>query len=319
MPSASSRKTPRSRLAGLRKQNTQYIADALADFQLTIDGMGSQAGSSQSLQVPLGTLQSVVRAGSIFVRKLVLDKSRLLDSKTLQSLNMRLSPLRRVPKSKRHTIETYVLMEGLSMQLTRIADGDGNPVSPPSSAVLSGGPQGYRILVDWPLLGMVSDNNGTWHLSHDQLFNTNSRRKMTCSQWLGQQVVLCDQKGITLEKILRTVANLHGAHSVDGKDPSSDDKEPHVQIVRNLALFGLGYMDLITLETALHLRTLLLDEPSIASPPGRIGDCIPSFTSLPEDMLSKEPRWLTYPGGTILAFDANPGFEQHRIRAPATS
>lgn len=51
---------------------------------------------------------------------------------------------------------------------------------------------------------------------------------------------------------------LHGAHSVDGKDPLSDDKEPHVQIARKLALFKLGYMDLIVLETALYLHAPLL-------------------------------------------------------------
>ena len=319
MPSASSRRTPRSRLGGLRKDNKRRIADALADFQLTIDGIGSQTGGHQSLKVPSKTLQSIARAGSIFLRKLVLDNSRLLDNKTLKSLNMKLSPLRRAPKSKRRKIETSLLVEWVSMQLTMLADGHGNPINPPPSSVFIGGPQGYRILVEWPLLGMVVDNNGTWNLSPNQLFNIDSRRAMTCYQWLGQQVVLCDQKGITLGKILRTVANLHGAHSVDGKDPSSDDKEPHVQIIRNLALFGLGYMDLVVLETALYLQSLLLNEPSIEKPAGAICIVNPSFTSPPEDMWSKEPRWLTYLGDTMMEFGPNPGIEQHTIRAPVTS
>lgn len=205
------------------------------------------------------------------------------------------------------------------MQLTGIADGDGNPIDPPPSAIFTGGPQGYRILVEWPLLGMVVDNEGTWNLSPDQLFNIKSRHAMTCSQWLGQQVVLCDQKGVTLGKILRTVANLDGAHSVDGKEPSSDDKEPHVQIVRNMALFGLGYMDIIALETALHLHSLLLNEPSIEKPDGAMCIINPSFTSPSEDMSSKEPWWLEYPGYMTLAFGSNPGVEQHTIRAPVTS
>lgn len=300
----------------MRKDNKQRIADALADFQLTLDGIGSRAEGCPSPHAPPETLQSLARAGSIFLRKLVLDDHRLLDNKTIKSLNMKLAPLRQVPKSKRREIETKLLVTECSFQATKIADSDGNPVNPAPSFVLTGGSQGYRILVEWPLLGMVVDNNGIWNLSHDQLFNINSRRTMTCYQWLGQQVVLCDQKGIALGKILRTVANLHGAHSVDGKEPSSDDKEPHVQIVRNLALFGLGYMDLIVIETAFYLHSLLLNQPAIEKPPGAIYNINLGFTSPPEDMSSKEPGWLTYLGGIRMLFGPNPGIEQHTIRAP---
>lgn len=148
---------------------------------------------------------------------------------------------------------------------------------------------------------------------------------MSCDDWLGQQVVLIDGKGIALAKILRTVASFQGAHSLDvgrlaavgsGK-LSKAAKEPHVHIVRNLGIAGAGYMDLIAVETALYLYMLLLAEPSIDRPSGDLYSVIPAFRCPPvEDAHSTNPSWLSNLGAMTLIFTPNPGIEVHRIRAP---
>ena len=319
MSSASSQKITKSRLGGMHKNNRDQIAESLSDFQLTINGLVLQSRISQSCFIPLQNFQSIARAGSIFLRKLILDKKALFDKTTLDSLNLKLPPLMRVPKSSRRTIETSLPIKEVALHIRRVADGHGSPIYPTPSYVLTGGLQGYRILIEWPLLGMIADKNGTWNLSHDQLFDVTSRRAMSSDQWLGQQVVLCDEKGISLGKILRTVANLHGAHSIVGTDPLGEGKDPHVHIVRNISLFGLGYMELIVLETALYLHKLLLNEPSINKPPGETCIVTPSFTSPSEDTLSAQPNWLQYAGSNTLVFNLDSEIEQHTIRAPITS
>ena len=65
---------------------------------------------------------------------------------------------------------------------------------------------------------------------------------MSCSEWLGQQLVMFDNKGISLKEVISTVANYEGAHSIDasasiewGKKKSSNhSKNPERHILNNI-------------------------------------------------------------------------------------
>ena len=322
--------TSGSRLGGRSKDKKQRIAEIVGDLNLAMSGLAMRGEGHQPLPEMVKTVESLARMGSVFLRKLVLDgDARLLDDAVLRSLYLKLRPLRRIPRSERRPIRTEIGTDQVTLQLTRIADGDGNPVEPPQRFVIAGGRQGYSMRVEWPLLGMADwkkGGNGTlWPVAADQLFDTDSDRAMSCDEWLGQQVVVIDGTGITLGKILRTIVNFQGAHSINlarlttvqGEQPSRAAKEPHVHIVRNLSIAGVGYMDLIAVEAALYLYRLLLDEPSIDRPSGAIYSVVPTFTSpAVEDVQSANPSWLRYLGEMILTFSSNPGIEVHRIRAP---
>ena len=322
--------TSGSRLGGRDKDKKQRIAEIMGDLNLAMNGLAMRGEAHQPRPEMVKTVESLARMGSVFLRKLVLDgDARLLDDAVLRSLDLKLPPLRRIPKSKRRPISTEMQAEQVMLEMTRIADGDGKLLVPPQRAVIAGGRQGYSIRVEWPLLGMAdwtTGGNGTsWPVAADQLFDTDSDREMSCDDWLGQQVVVIDGTGITLEKILRTVVNFQGAHSINvgqlatvqGQKPTRAAKEPHVHIVRNLSIAGVGYMDLIAVEAALYLYGLLLDEPSIDRPTGDIYSVVPAVKCPPvEEVQSAHPSWLRYLGSMIVTFSPNPGIEVHRIRAP---
>ena len=191
-----------------------------------------------------------------------------------------------------------------------------------------GGMQGLSIVVEWPLPGMVDwveapSESRRWLISADQLIDTSSDRAMTCDDWLGQQVVMFDRKGISLEKMIRTVVNLEGAHAanvgrlavVQGETPSNASKDPDIHILRNMTLFGVGYVELVVIEAALYLYWRLLDEPSIKRPRGTIVLATPAFECSPEQAGSSRPDWLGFRGGTMVSFSPGPGIVRHNVRA----
>ena len=151
----------------------------------------------------------------MFLREVVLGDGRnrdvrLLDDNILESLQMRLQPLRKIPKEGRSNIEPGFRMERAALEVTRLHEATGEPME---RYMAAGGIQGLSIVVGWPLVGMADwveppTEAGLWQISAGQLFDTNSDRSMRCNEWLGQQVVLFDGQGVSLEKLIRTVANL---------------------------------------------------------------------------------------------------------------
>ena len=318
-----------SRLGGVHKDKKQRVTEAMCDLQLAMAGLAMRGeGELPALEL-IEASEALARAGSVFLRKLVLDRGRLLDDEVLESLNMKLRPVRNIPQAARRNVELSLRIDGGVLQIERTADGNDVPIIPPEVRTIAAGRQGYSILVEWPLPGAVDcipvGDYVSWKLSSDQLFDVTSDRAMSCNEWLGQQVVLLDNRGITLEKMLRTVANFEGAHSLytgrlmtmKGEKPSGAAKEPHLHIVKNLALFGVSYMDSIVIETAQYLFRHLLDEPSISSPKGDIYLAIPEIQCSSTDYsVSNRPSWLSYRGGVVIVLERNPGIVRHRIRAP---
>ena len=321
--------TSGSRLGGVHKDKKQRITEAMYDLKLAMAGLAMRGEGKHPILELIEASQSLARAGSMFLRKLVLDRRRLLDDEVLESLNMKLRPVRNIPQAVRRNVEVSFFMDNGVVQFERIADGNGNPIIPPEVRTIVAGRQGYSFQIEWPLLGAIDcipkGEYVSWTLSPDQLFDIASDREMNCDEWLSQQIILLDNRGITLEKILRTIAIFEGAHSLsidrlmtmEGEKPSGAAKEPHLHIVNNLALFGVSYMDAIVIETAQYLFRNLLDEPSITPPKGGIYLATPVFQCPSADYaVSNRPSWITYRGNVVVAFGPNPGIVHHNVRAP---
>ena len=64
-----------------------------------------------------------------------------------------------------------------------------------------------KLSIEWPLPGAadwteVPSEEATWLVSADQLFQTSASSGLSCDEWLAQQVVLFDGKGISLKEMI---------------------------------------------------------------------------------------------------------------------
>ena len=318
-----------SRIGGQHKDKKQRIAEALSDLQLVLAGIASRGEGPQDRAALAQMIATLARTGSVFLRKLVLGEpgdrgARLLDDGVLASLDLRLQPIKKIPKDRRRTLETGFRLDRVFLAATRLDESTGEPAE--RYRALGGG-QGLSIVVEWPLPGMADwvqapSEPRRWQASPEQLFDTNSDRSMRSDDWLGQQVVMFDRKGITLEKLIRTVVNFDGAHAVnvgrlstvEGENPSKAAKNPDVHILRNITFFGVGYAELIVVEAVLYLYRRLLDEPSIERPRGEIYLVTPAFECPAEEAVSTRPSWLGFRGTVTVSFSPRPGIVHHTVR-----
>ena len=166
-------------------------------------------------------------------------------------------------------------------------------------------------------------------VSPDQLFQMNAASGLSCDDWLGQQVVLFDGKGISLKEMIRTVVNFEGSHSIsvgrlstiEGEVASRAAKNPAPHILNAVTVCGIRYAHLIVIECALYLYEKLLEERSIPTAGRRqqgFQDALPASTrtcttTQPHDALLRLPPFLMFrnfrrpiwispwPGTTVLA------------------
>ena len=190
------------------------------------------------------------------------------------------------------------------------------------------GPQEVKLSIEWPLLGGadwtgVPSKETQWLVSADQLFQTNSGSGLSCDEWLGQQVVLFDGKGISLKEMIRTVVNFEGAQSinvgrlasVEGEEASGAAKNPAPHILNAVTVFGIRYAHLIVIECALYLYEKLLDESSIRRPSGDICDIGPISDAVYGDALFRSMSFLISSFTKSMGMtDARPEFSSKMIR-----
>ena len=318
------------RIMGPHKEKKERITEALTDLQLVIAGIADAGEGPHDGQGMAQATAALARTCSVFLRKLVLGEprnpqARLLDDEVLASLDMRLPPLRKIPAAGRQTLETGSSVDRALFLATRLDDTTREPVERYGAV---GGTQGWRIVVDWPLPGMadwigVPSKGNRWRMSAEQLFDTNSDRGMRCSDWLAQQVVMFDQRGIALHELIRVVANYDGAHAVsvgrlsvvEGESPSKAAEEPDIHILRNITFFGVGYAELVVVEAAMYLFERLMDETSIVRPRGDCCVVKPEFECSADQAVSPKPVWLGFRGGTMVSLSARPGIVRHKVRA----
>lgn len=321
-----------SLVGGRHKDKQERILETLSELQISIGSLATPPAERYEGREPAQILGAFARLCSVFLRKLVLgdrgiSRTRLLDDTVMESLEFHLPPLRRIPGEARRTIETGLGVGGGFLQLTKVNEpGPG----PPPTIRLPVAPHDLQIEIEWPLPG-TADWTGTpserepWPVSAEQLFDTGSQRRMSCQQWLGQQVVLFDGHGVSLQQIIRTVVNYEGPHAinvsrlldVEGSKPLKPEREPALHILNNITFFGVRYTHLIVIETALYLYQRLVKETSIQRPSGDTYIVKPVFACPKEQATSSRPDWLRFDGTMVMVFSNEPKATRHTIRAVA--
>ncbi len=320
-----------SLIGGVSKQKTARITDAMTDLQLGIDGLRSRQPQAEDSKQWGPALAAFARTSSVFLRKTVLGnhnrrETRLLDDDVLKSTNLQFDRLRKIPRNKRREIEVGFGLDSVEVQITKLDDETREPVN---SYRFRGGPQELKLSIEWPILGAadwtgVPSKEAPWRISLDQLFCTSAASGLSCDQWLAQQVVLFDGKGISLKEMIRTVANFEAAHAIDvgrlavveGEAPSSAAKYPAPHILNAVSLCGVRYAHLVVIECAVYLFEKLLDQSSIERPSGEIYRVTPAVACPPEQAESSQPNWVQFQGGMMVSFSDVPKVIRHKIRAP---
>ena len=317
-----------SPVGGRHKDKKERITEVLTDLHLVIGGLGTEVGQHERRDMPQ-TLSALARHCSVFLRKLVLGdggdrKTRLLDDTVMDSLNLRLQPLRKIPQKQRRTIRTGLAVGGGFMKLTKL---DEPGPGPAPTQCLPVAPHDLEFGIEWPLPGTadwvgVTSPTEPWQICAEQLFDTGSTRALNCDDWLGQQIVLFDSRGISLKDIIRMVVTYEGAHAinvgrlseVEGHKPFKPAKDPALHLLNNITLFGIRYPHLIVIESALYLYNSLLDEPSIQRPDGDIYLAIPAFVCHEGQASSPRPDWLRFEGSIMVTFATEAKSTRYTIR-----
>ena len=289
-------------IGGVRKEKTARITDAMADLQLGIDGLRTQladaaAGNSWTPMAGgnrwVHSFASFARTCSVFLRKTVLGdwgrrETRLLDDRVLGSIELGFDRLRRIPSDRRRDIEVGL---GLAKGLLAITKLDDRTRQPQATYEYRAGQQELRLSIEWPLPGAadwigVPTEDAPWPVRADQLFQAGTGSGMSCDEWLGQQVVVFDGKGISLKKMIQTVVNFEGAHSIDvgrlatfeGETASKATRDPAPHILNAVTFCGIRYVHLIVIECAMYLYDKLLEADAIERPSGDIYMVTPGVT-----------------------------------------
>ena len=238
---------------------------------------------------------------------------------------MRFDRLKRIV-GYRQTLEIVQSISAGRMEVQKLDETTRLPVA---TETLELAPQTLKITVDWPLAGAASwkvppTEDRPWTIAPEELFELGGKDSLDCSAWLGQQLVMFDQRGITLKDVIRTVATYEGAHSInvsrllqaEGKEARGPFRHPQRHILDNVTVFGIKYTHIVVIETALYLHEKLVDDGHVAQPSEEEWRVRLSFVSLEEErFFSENQKWLGFAGGLILALGTEEQLIAHRIRA----
>ena len=331
--------TKGSVIGGMGKEKTARITDAMADLQLGIDGLRgrlSEVGGGGRWS-PMDDkdrwtqgLASFARTCSVFLRKTVLGdygrrETRLLDDRVLGTIELGFDRLRRIPREKWREIEVGLGIAGGGLELTKLDD---DTLAPEAIHRVGAGPQRVTLSIEWPLPGAadwtgVPSDEAPWPVRPDQLFRGSTDSGLSCDDWLGQQVVVFDGRGISLKKMIQTVVNFEAAHSinvgrlatVEGEAASRAANDPAPHILNAVTFCGIRYAHLVVIECALYLYGQLLDAGSIERPSGDIYMVTPGVTCSPGQAESSRPDWVQFRGTMMISLSGAPRAIRHHIRA----
>ncbi len=321
--------TTGSLIGGPLRDKTARITNAMADLQIGINGVRSQLDGVNDEKSWVQAMEAFARTCSIFLRKTVLGdrdqrESRLLDDRILELTGLRFDRLRKIPKECRRTIEVGLGHSGMSLIARKL---DERTCEPLETHVLYAAPQEVKLFIEWPLPGAadwrgVPSNEVPWPVNANQLFQVNAKSILNCDEWLGQQVVLFDGKPISLKKMIQTVANYDGAHSINvsrlsapkGDQLPTAAKDPAPHILNAVTFSGHRYLNLIVIECALYLYEKLLYAESVPRPVGDIYTFSFGVACSPEQAESPCPAWARFQGTMMVSFTGSPSVVSHKIK-----
>ena len=317
-----------SQVTGRHKEKGERIHDTLCDLHLALDGVAAQLARSEQFEHLEQSAAALARACSIFLRKMVLGDrnvraTRLLDDDVCRSLELAFSRLRRIPGNRGQ----FIIEWGITGGRFRLDTLDEDTLVTKSVQEIAITPLRLELCIEWPLPGSASwtetpTRDAPWKVRPEELFNTESS-ELSCDAWLGQQLVMFDQRGISLKDAIRTIANYEGAHAsnvsrllrTENERDTDPSRNPELHILNNIKIHGLKFNHIVVIETALYLYRKLIDHVGIAEPKG--GIVFPTlclWRESADDIFSAANNFLAYDGGVILSFGEEPLTILHRIR-----
>ena len=318
-----------TQVAGRHRDKFARIAETVCDLELACEGALSLARrSAKGGQAQWGA--ALARACSVFLRKMIIGdwndpSTRLLDDGVVRTFAIGFHRFRRIP-AKRRTIKLRLSVAGVTMPFQKLNE---DAFRPEAAASLPVAPHDLNIAIEWPLPGAASWNAAPtpaspWTIAPGELFDLEASAKLGCDEWLGQQLVMFDRRGITLKDVVRMVATFEGAHSISVSrllQPADEEtrgafKNPERHILDNIVIFGMKYTHIVVIECALYIYEMLADGGHIERLDDEKWRLRPSFvTTDPTEFFSTNQSWLRFAGGLILAFGAGQRSIAHKIRA----
>ena len=266
----------------------------------------------------------------MFLRKMVLGDDRnprLLDEDTCRVAKLGFDKVRGLSGDRRTLTIVPVDVAGGYIQATKR---DEETDEAKESYLIPIGPQRLSIAIEWPLLGMADwlsepAPEAPWEMRPEGLFGSQPNLRLDCDPWLGQQLVMFDNRGITLKDIIRVTVNTEGAHSpplqrlslpegAEDKARFRVVKDREIHILSHITVCGVRYTHAIVIETALYLYGELIGTEPIDHPEGV--ENTPVLAFLPSDVFSPDQGWLSFAGGLAMSLGGADQSISHSVRAP---
>ena len=316
-------------VAGRHRDKRERIGETVADLQLACEGAFSLIRQEADQRDRSQWLAPLARACSVFLRKMVIGDrddpaTRLLDDDMIRTSAIGFHNVRRISAARRQ-LEIEQSLDGGMIVLEKLDETTG---SPEATEGLRIGRQTLKIMVEWPLPGTASwqdvpTPDRPWTMAPDELFDLGGADRLDCSAWLGQQLVMFDQRGITLKEVIRMVATFEGAHSInvsrllqsEGEKNRGPFRHPERHILDNVTVFGVKYTHIVVVETALYLYERLVEIGMIERPGDKWRTRASFLAAEAEGFFEKSAEWLAFAGGLILSLGGAEQSISHRIRA----
>ncbi len=311
------------------RDRPEVIRDAMVDLKTVIDGCLAQTPSRDMFD-------TLARQCSIFLRKMALGDERnppLLDPETCKAAGLVFHKLRAVRGERQiqTVVQTKIVSSKMRATLTDPETGEllGD------MSLQSDDPWEFRIDTEWPMPGLVDcielpTPETPWSVSPVGLFDLRTSFGHDCSRWLGQQLVLFDNRTVTMGNVIRAVVNAEGAHAPlvvplmrpeDSRTRAMPDtiRNPGAYILLCLVTCGITYAHVIAIEAGLYLYLELAHSGIVDQ--FKDVDSVPAFELTAPDAdypLGRMP--LRFEGSISLPSRIRPGGQKksHMIRAPVS-
>ena len=309
------------------RDRPDVIRDAMIDLKTVIDGCLAQAPSRDMFD-------TLARQCSIFLRKMALGDERnppLLDAETCKAAGLVFHKLRAVRGERQIQVVVQNKIVSSKMRATLTDPETGELLG--DMALQSDDPWEFRIDTEWPLPGIVDwvglpTQETPWSISPKGLFDLRTGLDHDCSRWLGQQMVMFDNRAVALGNVIRAVVNAEGAHAPlvvplmrpeDSGTRATPDtiKNPGAYILLCVVTCGITYAHVIAIESGLYLYLLLAQSGLVE--PFKDADSVPEFLlTAPEAGSPPGQIPLRFEGSILLPSRIRPGGQEisHLIRAP---